>query len=43
MAISVPLASLFGWIVGAIYNKAKGREMITGVMGFFANGFSSYS
>jgi len=39
MAISVPLASLFGWIVGAIYNKAKGREMITGmIMGFFANG-----
>lgn len=39
MAISVPLASLFGWMVGVIYNKAKGREMITGmIMGFFANG-----
>ncbi len=39
MAISVPLSVLFGWIVGSIFNRAKGREMITGmIMGFFANG-----
>jgi len=39
MAISVPLSVLFGTIVGSVFNRAKGREMITGmIMGFFANG-----
>lgn len=39
MAISVPISILFGWIVGSVFNRAKGREMITGmIMGFFANG-----
>jgi len=39
MAISVPISVLFGWIVGSVFNRAKGREMITGmIMGFFANG-----
>lgn len=39
MAVSVPISVLFGYIVGSIFNKAKGREMITGmIMGFFANG-----
>jgi len=39
MAISVPISTLFGYIVGSIFNRAKGREMITGmIMGFFANG-----
>jgi simple sugar transport system permease protein len=39
MAISIPISILFGYIVGSIFNKAKGREMITGmIMGFFSNG-----
>lgn len=37
--LATPLAVLFGWLAGMLLNKAKGREMITGmVMGFFANG-----
>ncbi len=39
LLISIPISMLFGWIVGSIFNRAKGREMITGmIMGFFANG-----
>lgn len=39
MAISVPISTLLGYIVGSVFNRAKGREMITGmIMGFFANG-----
>ena len=37
--LATPLAVLFGYLAGILLNKAKGREMITGmVMGFFANG-----
>nr|NLJ02285.1 ABC transporter permease [Bacillota bacterium] len=37
--LATPLAALFGFLAGMVFNKAKGREMITGmVMGFFANG-----
>ncbi len=37
--LATPLATLFGLLAGMLLNKAKGREMITGmVMGFFANG-----
>jgi len=37
--ISVPIAVLFGWLTGLVMNKAKGNEMITGmILGFFANG-----
>lgn len=37
--LATPFAVLFGYFAGVILNKAKGREMITGmVMGFFANG-----
>ncbi|GFN34620.1 ABC transporter permease subunit [Tepidimicrobium xylanilyticum] len=37
--ISTPFAILFGFMVGKILNKAKGKEMITSmVLGFFANG-----
>jgi len=36
--ISVPFAVLFGWMTGILFNKAKGKEMITGlILGFFAN------
>ena len=37
--ISTPLAVFFGWMVGKLYNKTKGSEMIAGlVLGFFADG-----
>lgn len=36
---SIPFALLFGFGTGGIMNRAKGREMITGlILGFFANG-----
>lgn len=36
---STPLAILFGYLVGKLYNKTKGAEMIAGlVLGFFADG-----
>lgn len=38
-AFSIPFAILFGLGTGAIMNRAKGKEMITGlILGFFANG-----
>ena len=37
--ISTPIAVFFGWLVGKLYNKTKGSEMIAGlVLGFFADG-----
>lgn len=37
--ISVPFAVLFGYLTAVLFNKAKGKEMITGlILGFFANG-----
>lgn len=37
--LSIPFAVLFGWLMGMLFNKAKGKEMITGlILGFFANG-----
>lgn len=37
--ISLPLALVFGYLVGLLYNKTKGSEMIAGlVLGFFAAG-----
>lgn len=37
--LATPFAIVFGFLAGLVLNKAKGREMITGmVMGFFANG-----
>lgn len=41
--LATPLAILFGYFAGLILNKAKGREMITGmVMGFFSNGLYQF-
>ena len=38
-AIAVPFAILFGWLTGELFNRTKGKEMITGmILGFFANG-----
>lgn len=37
--LSTPLALLFGWLVGKLYNNTKGSEMIAGlILGFFAAG-----
>ncbi len=37
--IATPLAVLFGWLCGAVLNKAIGREMVTAyILGFFMNG-----
>lgn len=37
--LATPVAILLGYLVGQLFNKAKGREMITGMIaGFFANG-----
>ena len=37
--MTVPLATLFGWLIGKMFNKMKGQEMIGGlVIGYFANG-----
>lgn len=39
MALSTPISILFGYIGGAILNRAKGREMITSlILGFFMTG-----
>ncbi len=39
VAMSTPLAIFFGWLLGKLYNKTKGAEMIAGlVLGFFAAG-----
>lgn len=37
--MSTPMALLFGWLLGKVFNKTKGAEMIAGlVLGFFAAG-----
>jgi len=37
--IATPIAVLLGIATGALFNRAKGREMVTGLIaGFFANG-----
>lgn len=37
--LATPLAVLFGIATGMLFNKAKGREMVSGLIaGFFANG-----
>lgn len=42
MLLATPAAILLGWLVGRLMNRAKGREMITGIIAsFFANGVYS--
>ena len=37
--MSTPLAIFFGWLLGKLFNKTKGAEMIAGlILGFFADG-----
>jgi simple sugar transport system permease protein len=39
LLLATPLAVAFGWLVGQLFNRARGREMITGMIaGYFANG-----
>lgn len=43
IACSIPLAMLLGWLTGLLFNKTRGREMITGIiLGFFANGIYQF-
>ena len=38
--LTTPLAALLGWLVGKLFNRIKGSEMIGGlVLGYFADGF----
>ncbi|HOJ99236.1 MAG TPA: ABC transporter permease [Termitinemataceae bacterium] len=38
--IGVPLAAILGALAGAVLNRARGREMVTGyILGFFMDGF----
>ena len=39
IAMCTPMAIFFGWLLGLLFNKTKGSEMIAGlVLGFFAAG-----
>ncbi len=39
MVISTPLSIVFGYLVGSLFNKMKGAEMIGGIiLGYFASG-----
>ncbi len=39
MLMTVPIAALFGYLIGKMLNKMKGQEMIGGmILGYFANG-----
>ena len=39
MAITMPIAASFGFLIGKLMNKMKGQEMIGGlILGYFANG-----
>lgn len=41
--LAIPIATIFGWFVGLLFNKAKGKEMITGIiLGFFSNGLYQF-
>ena len=38
-AVALPLAMLFGWLTGKLYNNTRGQEMIAGlIVSFFASG-----
>lgn len=43
VAISIPIAMFVGYLTGLLYNRSRGREMITGIiLGFFANGIYQF-
>lgn len=41
--LTIPLAALLGWLMGQLFNRTKGQEMITGMIaGYFANGIYQF-
>ena len=43
MLLAFPIAALFGYFTGALYNKTRGQEMIASLMvGYFANGLYQF-
>ncbi|HEY9055359.1 MAG TPA: ABC transporter permease, partial [Rectinemataceae bacterium] len=43
LLVGLPISLLLGWICGAVMNKAKGREMVTGyILAFFINGIYQF-
>ncbi|MGM9590836.1 MAG: ABC transporter permease [Faecousia sp.] len=39
VVMSTPMALFFGWLLGMMFNKTKGSEMVAGlILGFFAGG-----
>jgi len=43
VGISTPIAMLFGWLTGQLFNRTKGQEMIAGlIVGFFAMGLYQF-
>jgi simple sugar transport system permease protein len=41
--VSLPISLLMGYVCGAVLNKAKGREMVTGyILAFFINGIYQF-
>lgn len=43
VVMATPIAIFFGWLVGKLYNKTKGAEMITGlILAYFADGLYQF-
>ena len=43
VVMATPIAIVFGWLVGKLFNKMKGAEMIAGmVLGYFADGLYQF-
>lgn len=41
--LGLPISVLMGWICGAVLNRAKGREMVTGyILAYFVNGIYQF-
>lgn len=39
IVLATPIAIVLGWLTGQLFNRARGREMVAGLIaGFFANG-----
>ncbi len=42
-ALATPIAALFGYLTGILYNKTRGQEMIASlIVGYFANGIYQF-
>ena len=43
LLLALPIAILFGWLTGALYNKVRGQEMIAGlIVSYFAAGVYNF-